>query len=88
MFLGHFVLGIRIADFPAILLVTVSTLAIGLLFSLVTIKVAFVSFKRGLDPDIIVYPVVSTLASVFITLCFVGVLRLLYFLPGTLIILL
>ena len=87
MFLGHFVLGIRIADFPAILFVTVSTLAIGLLFSLITIKVAFVSFKQGLDPDIIVYPVVSTLASVFITLCFVVVLRLLYFLPGTLIIL-
>ncbi len=53
---------------------------------MVTIKVAFVSFKRGLDPDIIVYPVIATSASIFITLCYVGVLRLSTFLPGTLLI--
>ncbi len=33
MFFGYLFLGIRLADFPAILSVTVSTLAIGLLFS-------------------------------------------------------
>ncbi len=86
LFFGYLILGVKVADFPVILSVMVSTLAIGLLFSLVTVKVAFVSFKRGLDPDIIVYPVIATLASVFITLCYVGVLKLLYFFPGTLII--
>ncbi len=86
LFFGNLFLGIRLADFPAILSVMVSTLAIGLLFSLVTIKVAFVSFKRGLDPDIIVYPVIATLASIFITFCYVGVLKLLTFLPGMLLI--
>ena len=59
----------------------VSTLAIGLLFSLVTIKVAFISFKRGLDPDIVVYPIISTAAIIFITLCYIGVLNLFFFLP-------
>lgn len=86
LFFGYLLLGIRLADFPAILSVMVATLAIGLLFSLVTIKVAFVSFKRGLDPDIVVYPVIATSASIFITLCYVGVLMLLRFLSGALII--
>jgi mgtE-like transporter len=47
----------------------------------VTIKLAFVSFKRGLDPDIVVYPIISTAASIFITFCYVGVLNLYFFLP-------
>jgi mgtE-like transporter len=86
LFFGYLLLGIRLTDFPTILTVMVSTLAIGLLFSIVTIKVAFISFKKGLDPDIIVYPVIATSASIFITLCYVGVLELSTFLPGTLII--
>ncbi len=78
---GYLLLGITVADFPAIVAVLVSTLAIGLLFSLITIKVAFVSFKRGLDPDIVVYPIISTAAIIFITLCYIGVLNLFFFLP-------
>ena len=81
LFFGYLLLGIPLADFPAILSVMVSTLAIGLLFSLVTIEVAFVSFKRGLDPDIVVYPIISTAAIIFITLCYIGVLNLFFFLP-------
>jgi len=81
LFLGYLLLGITVAEFPAIVSVLVSTLAIGLLFSLVTIKVAFVSFKRGLDPDIVVYPIISTAAIIFITFCYVGVLNLFFFLP-------
>ena len=73
--------GITLVDFPVIVAVMVSTLAIGLIFSLVTIKLAFVSFKRGLDPDIVVYPIISTAASIFITFCYVGVLNLYFFLP-------
>jgi len=87
LFFGYLLLGMSVTDFPAILSVMVSTLALGLLFSLVTIKVAFVSFKGGLDPDIIVYPVIATSASIFITLCYVGVLNLLSSLPGKLVIL-
>ena len=81
LFFGYLLWGITLADFSAILSVMVSTLAIGLLFSLVTIKVAFVSFKRGLDPDIVVYPIISTAAIIFITLCYVGVVNLFYVLP-------
>jgi mgtE-like transporter len=70
--------GITFADFPAILSVVMATMAIGLLLSLITIKVSFVSFKRGLDPDIVVYPIMSTVADIFITLFYIGVISLFF----------
>jgi mgtE-like transporter len=73
---GSFFWGITVADFPAIISVVMATMAIGLLLSLVTIKVAFVSFTRGLDPDIVVYPIMSTVADIFITLIYIGVISL------------
>ncbi len=76
---GHLFWGITLADFPAILSVVVSTMTIGLTISLITMKVAFASFKKGLDPDIIVYPVMSTVADIFITICYVAVLNLFFF---------
>ena len=79
LFLGYLFWGITLADFSAILTVMISTLAIGLFFSLLTIKIAFVTFKRGLDPDVIVYPIMSTTVSIFITLCYILVLNLFFF---------
>ena len=76
---GHLFWGITLADFPAILSVVVATMGIGLFITLITIKVAFISFEKGLDPDIVVYPVMSTVADIFITLCYVVVLNLFFF---------
>ena len=76
---GYLFWGITLSDFSAIVSVMVATLAIGLLFSLITIKVAFASFSKGLDPDIVVYPIISTAASIFITLCYIAVLDLFFF---------
>ena len=73
--------GITIADFPAILTVMVATLSLGLLITLITVKVAFVSFKKSLDPDTIVYPAISTVADIIITFLYIGVLNL-YFSGG------
>jgi mgtE-like transporter len=70
--------GITLADFPAILVVVVATMALGLLLSFLTIKVSFISFERGLDPDVVVYPVMSTVADIFITLCYIAVLNLFF----------
>jgi mgtE-like transporter len=75
---GNLFWGITFADFPAILSVVMATMAIGLLLSLITIKVSFVSFKRGLDPDIVVYPIMSTVADIFITLFYIGVISLFF----------
>jgi mgtE-like transporter len=71
--------GITFADFGDVLTVVVATLSLGLLITLITVKVAFVSFKRGLDPDTIVYPASSTVADIVITLIYIGILNL-YFL--------
>ena len=75
---GYLFWGITLVDFPAILSVVVATLALGLLLSFVTIKVAFISFEKGLDPDVVVYPVMSTVADIFVTLCYVVVLNLFF----------
>ena len=45
-----------------------------LLISPITIAIAFLAFRRGLDPDIIVYPLISTIADILVTLCYVSVL--------------
>lgn len=68
--------GITIADFPAILTVMVATLSLGLIISLITIKVTFASFKKSLDPDTIVYPAISTVVDIIITFLYIGVLNL------------
>ena len=75
---GYLFWGITLVDFPAILVVVVATMALGLLLSFLTIKVSFISFERGLDPDVVVYPVMSTVADIFITLCYIAVLNLFF----------
>ncbi len=76
IFFGPFFWGTTIADFPTILAVLIATMGTGLFITLITIKVAFISFKRGLDPDIVVYPVMSTIADILITLLYIGMLYL------------
>ena len=56
----------------------VGTMALGLALLGITIKVAFYSFKKGLDPDIVVYPVMSAVASIFITICYIVVLNVFF----------
>lgn len=73
---GILLWGATLTDFPAILRVVVATMALGLFLTLITIKVAFVTFERGLDPDVIVYPVMSTVADIFISSCYVLILNL------------
>jgi mgtE-like transporter len=78
MVFGNLFWGITFADFPAILAVVIATMTLGLILLVGTIKMAFFSFKRGLDPDIVVYPVMSTVASIFITICYVVALNLFF----------
>jgi mgtE-like transporter len=73
---GSLFWGITVMDFPAILTVMVATLSLGLLITLITVKVTFVSFKRSLDPETILYPAISTVADIVITFLYIGVLNL------------
>ena len=81
MIFGSLFWGITFADFSDILIVVSATMVLGLANSLLTIEIAFISFKKGLDPDVIVYPIMSTVADIVITLCYVFTLSL-FFLFG------
>jgi len=67
---------ITVKDFPAILRTVVATMTLGLFITLITTEVAFLTFKKGLDPDIVLYPIMSTVADIFITLCYILILNL------------
>jgi len=82
MIFGSLFWGIAFVDFSDILIVISATMILGLANSLITIEIAFISFKKGLDPDVIVYPVMSTVADIVITLCYVFTLNL-FFLSGS-----
>ncbi|MDH5482573.1 MAG: magnesium transporter [Candidatus Bathyarchaeota archaeon] len=73
---GNLFWGITFLDFFDILIVVVSTMTLGLMLSLFTIAVSFVTFKRGLDPDVIEYPIMSTVADIFITASYVLTLNM------------
>lgn len=75
---GSLFWGISAANFLEILTVVIATMTLGLVISLLTMFVAFTSFKRGLDPDIVVYPVMSTTADITITLCYSIVLSIFF----------
>jgi len=78
IFFGSLFWGITVTDYCNIFLIIMATMSIGVVTSLVTIEVAFFSFRKAWDPDVIVYPVMSTIADVVMTLCFVLVLNLFF----------
>ncbi len=76
---GQLFWGISVSDYLSIFSIMVATITLGLAIILLTIKVAFFSFKRGLDQDIVVYPVLSTVASILVTLCYIVVLNIFFY---------
>lgn len=76
---GSLFWGISTPNFYEILSVVVTTMTLGLTISLLTMFVAFTSFKKGLDPDITVYPIMSTTADITITVCYAIVLHIFFF---------
>jgi len=80
--LGVFFWGTTLTDVIAILAVTIATMGLlMILASPITIGVSILSFKRGLDPDVIVYPVMSTISDVIVTSCYILVLNTFFLLP-------
>jgi len=74
---GNLFLGLAATDFFNILSVIMATMALALLFiSPLTMTVSFLSFKHGLDPDIILYPVESTISDLLITLTYILMVNL------------
>jgi mgtE-like transporter len=79
--IGSVFWGIILLDFFDVLIVVVATMFLGLINSVFTIFFAFASSKKGLDADVLVYPIMSTTADVTVTLCYVVTLNL-FFLFG------
>jgi mgtE-like transporter len=76
--------GVNIADFLEILIIVMATMFLGMALFPLTSKIAFLAFKKGLNPDAVVHPISNTVADVFITLCYVFTLSLflLFGIPG------
>ncbi len=59
-------------DFVKLLAVVIATMALSVIFiSPITIAVSVFSFRRGLDPDIVAYPIISTIADILDTACYI-----------------
>ena len=64
-------------EFLGLINVFMATMALALIvISPLTLAVSFISFKHGLDPDIILYPIESTVADLLITSIYMTVLNL------------
>ncbi|HUW48375.1 MAG TPA: magnesium transporter [Patescibacteria group bacterium] len=74
MLFGILFWGLTLADLVSTVLVIVATMSLGLVLSLFTVALAFTTFKKGLDPDVIEYPIMSTVADIYITVCYVFML--------------
>ncbi|PMB75831.1 MAG: hypothetical protein C0193_00330 [Candidatus Bathyarchaeota archaeon] len=70
-------LGVTLGDIIDIVSLCTATMALALLaISPLTLIVSFFSFKHGLDPDIILYPIESTVADLLITTIYILTLSL------------
>ena len=67
-------------DFIYLLIVITATMALSVIFvSPLTILFSIFSFRRGLDPDVIVYPIASPVSDIINTGCYVLSLSLFFF---------
>ncbi len=66
-------------DFIKLLAVVIATMALSVIFmSPITMAVSVFSFRRGLDPDIVAYPIISTIADIINTACYISSLYLFF----------
>ncbi len=77
------VTGTHFSEFFKILSVIIASMGMSIIvISPLTFWISVTSFNKGLDPDVIVYPIVSTVADLIITAIYIGVLFIVIQLPG------
>jgi mgtE-like transporter len=80
---GVFLWNASIVDFFPLLAVIISTMALSVVFvSPLTMLFSVFSFRRGLDPDVVVYPITSPVSDIINTCCY-GLSLSLFFLFGS-----
>ncbi len=76
---GVFLWKATVVDFVRLLAVIVSTMALSVVFiSPITMAFSILSFRRGLDPDVIVYPITSTVSDIISTACYIFSLKIFF----------
>jgi mgtE-like transporter len=76
---GLFLWNATLTDFVEIISVVVATMGLSVLFiPPLTLGVSVIAFRRGLDPDVIVYPIISTMSDIIDTLCYVFCLNIFF----------
>lgn len=66
-------------NFVELLAVIIATMSLSVVFNTpITIAFSVLSFRRGLDPDVIVYPIASTVSDIINTACFIFSLNLFF----------
>jgi len=76
---GVFLWKATILEFIKLLAVIVATMGLSAVFiSPLTIAFSVLSFRRGLDPDVIVYPITSTASDIIITACYIFSLKIFF----------
>jgi mgtE-like transporter len=74
---GSFLWSSTVVDFVNILSVILATMTLSLVvITPLTVTVSSLSFRHGLDPDVVLYPVESTVSDILVTLCYFLVLNL------------
>jgi mgtE-like transporter len=69
------VLNVPLLDGLAIIGITLSSMGLSLVvITPITLGVSFLAFRKGWNPDIIVYPIISTVADVLVSFCYFSVL--------------
>ena len=80
---GLFLWNATLTDFVEIISVVVATMWLSVLFiPPLTLGVSVIAFRRGLDPDVIVYPIISTMSDIVDTLCYVFCLNIFFKVPS------
>ena len=80
---GVFLWNATLIDFIPLMAVIIATMAISVVFvSPLTMVFSVLSFRRGLDPDVVVYPMTSPVSDIINTSCYIFSLSL-FFLFGS-----
>ena len=70
---------VPLGSYVEMLAVTMGVMSLSLIFvSPITIGISFLSFRRGFDPDVVVYPITSTVADIIVTGCYIMLLGLFF----------
>ncbi len=76
---GVFLWKATILDFIKLMAVIVATMGLSVVFiSPITMAFSVLSFRHGLDPDVIVYPITSTASDIINTACYIFSLKIFF----------